>query len=214
MNRTEYQTQFTKEHYDRFSLYLPKGMKEKAKAAADQCHTSVNDYIIRLIDRDIDENGHSHLATQSRFGEPEKRILHKWQVAAKYYDMIEAVSYQDGYYIQLKQGFTNDITGSRTIYSESMHDIRILITKSHPVRTGQQVDGLDEVTVELLKKWQIPRKYYTMIESVSASKINGYTITLKEGFTNDHSGSRNIHVTKTNVFKSIMKYSHSIEKDL
>ncbi len=210
MNRTDYQTQFTKDHYDRLSLYLPKGMKDRIREAAQQNNTSVNDYIARLINRDIDEHGHSHLATLTRFGEPEKAVLQKWQVAAKYYDMIESVSDQDGYYILLKQGFINDVTGSRTITAESMHDIRIMITKSHPVRTGLLVDGLDEVTVELLKKWQIPRKYYTMIESVSASKTDGYTITLKDSFTNDHSGSRIIHVEKANVFRTIMKYSHDL----
>ena len=210
MNRIDYQAQFTRDHYDRLSLYLPKGMKDRIRDAADQNGTSVNDYIIRLIDRDIDEQGHSHLATLSRFGEPEKRILQKWQVAAKYYDMIEAISEQDGYYVLLKQGFINDVTGSRTIYTDKLKDIRIMITKSHPIRTGQKVDGLDEETVIQLKKWQIPRKYYPMIESITVTRKDGFTITLKEGHTNDYAGSRVIHVDKANVFKSIMKYSHTL----
>ena len=183
MNRTDYQAQFTRDHYDRLSLYLPKGMKEKVRSAADQCHASVNDYITRLIDRDIDEQGNSHLATLSRFGEPERRILQKWQVAAKYYDMMESISEQDGYYVLLKQGFTNDVTGSRTIHAENLKDIRIMITKSHPVRTGQLVEGVDEVTAEWLRKWQTPRKYYHMIESANFTREDGFTIVLKEGFT-------------------------------
>lgn len=210
MNRTDYQAQFTKDHYDRLSLYLPKGMKEKVRSAADQCHASVNDYITRLIDRDIDEQGHSHLATLSRFGEPEKRILQKWQVAAKYYDMIESISEQDGYYVLLKQGFTNDVTGSRTIHAENLKDIRIMITKSHPVRTGQLVEGVDEVTAEWLRKWQTPRKYYHMIESASFTREDGFTIVLKEGFTNDATGSRLIHSDSLKVFKPLIKHSHSV----
>ena len=210
MYPTDYRNQFTRDHYDRLSLALPKGMKDRIRDAANQNSTSVNDYIIRLIDRDIDEQGHSHLATLSRFGEPEKRILQKWQVAAKYYDMIEAISEQDGYYVLLKQGFINDVTGSRTICTDKLKDIRIMITKSHPIRTGQKVDGLDEETVIQLKKWQTPRKYYPMIESVSSSRTEGYTITLKEGFINDAMGSRVIHVDKTDVFKTIMKYSHPV----
>lgn len=210
MHPFDYRNQYTRQHYDRLSLALPKGMKDRIRKAAKQSNTSVNDYIIRLIDRDIDDQGHSTLATLSRFGEPEKRILQKWQVAAKYHDMIEVISEQDGYYVLLKQGFINDASGSRTIYADKLKDIRIMITKSHPVRTGQLVDGLDEETVICLKKWQVPRKYYSMIESVSASKTEGYTITLKEGFTNDHIGSRVIHVDKANLFKTIMKYSHPV----
>ena len=41
------------------------------------------------------------------------------------------------------------MTGSRTIHAENLKDIRIMITKSHPVRTGQLVEGVDEVTAEL-----------------------------------------------------------------
>lgn len=208
MNRTDYRSRFNKDHYDRLSIYLPKGMKDQIRKAADQNGSSMNDYIIRLLEKDIDEQGKSHLATLHRFGDPEKRILKKWQVAAKYYDMIESISDQDGYYILLKKGFTNDMTGSRTLYAESLHDIRIMITKSHPVRTGKLVDGLDERTVEQLHRWQIPRKYYPMIESISGSRSEGYTITLKEGFINDHSGGREIHVEKSNDYRKIIKFTH------
>ena len=136
MYPTDYRNQFTRDHYDRLSLALPKGMKDRIRDAANQNSTSVNDYIIRLIDRDIDEQGHSHLATLSRFGEPEKRILQKWQVAAKYYDMIEAISEQDGYYVLLKQGFINDVTGSRTICTASSLHRAIEAASTTPPRTA------------------------------------------------------------------------------
>ena len=130
--------------------------------------------------------------------------------AAKYYDMIESISEQDGYYVLLKQGFTNDVTGSRTIHAENLKDIRIMITKSHPVRTGQLVDGVNEVTAEWLRKWQTPRKYYHMIESATFTREDGFTIVLKEGFTNDATGSRLIHSDSLKVFKPLIKHSHSV----
>lgn len=84
------------------------------------------------------------------------------------------------------------------------------ITKSHPVRTGQLVDGVDEVTAEWLRKWQTPRKYYHMIESATFTKKDGFTIVLKEGFTNDATGSRLIHSDSLKVFKPLIKHSHSV----
>ena len=48
---------------------------------------------------------------------------------------------------------------------------------------------------KLLDKWQVAQKYREMIESIYVEEINGmnkhYTITLKEGFINDETGSRN-----------------------
>lgn len=89
-----------------------------------------------------------------------------------------------------------------------MHEIRLMITKSHPVRTGKLIDGLDEETVEQLKKWQTPRKYYCMIQSVSTSKIDSHTIALKGGYINDYSKSEIIRADKIALFRSIMKYTH------
>ena len=37
----------------------------------------------------------------------------------------------------------------------------------------------------MLEKWQVPKKYYDMIEDMFYSKEEGYFIYLKDGFTND-----------------------------
>ncbi len=48
----------------------------------------------------------------------------------------------------------------------------------------------------MLEKWQVPRKYYEMIEDLSYTKDEGYFIYLKKGYVNDVTGSRNIHCMK------------------
>lgn len=208
MDKTDYRNAFAKENYDRISLNVPKGFRGVVKKCAKQNGISVNEYITRLINRDIDANGNSRLAAFNRFDDKQKALLQKWQIARKYHDMIEAVSDTDGYYVLLKDGYVNDVTGCRTLQAESMHDIRLIITKSHPIRNGVLVEGLDEETIEQLDKWQIPKKYYPMIESISSSKSNGHTIVLKAGYINDHSNSNVIHADKASLFRSVMKYTH------
>ena len=48
-NATEYKNKFNAENYDRYSLMLPRGTKEKIKAAADAAGLSVNAYINQAI---------------------------------------------------------------------------------------------------------------------------------------------------------------------
>ncbi len=47
---------YVKENYDRITVTLPKGEKEKIKAAAAAANESVNGYIKTAIDRRIDSN--------------------------------------------------------------------------------------------------------------------------------------------------------------
>lgn len=51
-NKTDtvrYNNNFTKEHYDRINLTLPKGQKAKVKAEAEEQAESVNCYISKAI---------------------------------------------------------------------------------------------------------------------------------------------------------------------
>lgn len=51
-NKTDtvrYNNNFTKEHYDRINLALPKGQKAKVKAEAEKQAESVNCYIFKAI---------------------------------------------------------------------------------------------------------------------------------------------------------------------
>ena len=134
------------------------------------------------------------------------------QVPKKYYDMIEDLSFDkdEGYFIHLKKGFINDITGNRNIICQTTKEVRTLIVKSHQVKKDVVIDGLSTSTIEQLEKWQIPKKYYEMIESIHSDKETGHVITLKEGFTNDFAEGRIIKVEKANIFRIVMKESHPI----
>lgn len=52
-----YNNKYNKEAYDRINLTVPKGEKEKIKAAADQTGESVNGFIWRLIQAELDRLG-------------------------------------------------------------------------------------------------------------------------------------------------------------
>ncbi len=52
MSRTQYKNDFSKEHYDRMNLSLPKGMKEVIKNLAKEKNLSLNAYILELVRKD------------------------------------------------------------------------------------------------------------------------------------------------------------------
>ena len=203
---------YKKEHYDRMTILLPKGMKCKIDEASKSMGASISEYIALLVSEDI-SSGTSKLAEKKKGFTPEQEVLlQKLQVPKKYYDMIEDLSFDkdEGYFIHLKKGFINDITGSRNIICQTTKDVRTTIVKSHQVKKEVVIDGLSTSTIEQLEKWQIPKKYYEMIESINSDKENGHSITLKEGFTNDFAEGRVIKVAKANTFRIVMKESHAI----
>lgn len=137
MTRTAYKNQHIREHYDRINLCIPKGEKAKIRAIADTMQISINEYLFRLICADL-SGGESHISKQeNKFTEEHQKMLDKWQVAAKYREMIESMHIVEingmnkHYTIILKKGYINDATGSRNIYADKMQDIRRIITKSH-----------------------------------------------------------------------------------
>ena len=69
----------------------------------------------------------------SGFSEEQYRTMDKWQIPIKYRDMIQDFhhSKEDGYFIRLKKGYINDVTGSRIIQVEKMQQVRLTINKSH-----------------------------------------------------------------------------------
>ena len=68
----------------------------------------------------------------SGFTEEQRQMMDKWQIPEKYRDMIQDFYYskEDGYFIRLKKGYINDVTGSRIIQVEKMKDVRMTINKS------------------------------------------------------------------------------------
>lgn len=212
MSRTKYKNDYQKEHYDRFNLLLPKGMKEKVIELSRAMNASVSEYLLMLISEDI-ADGTSKLAIlKNGFTKEQEILLQKLQVPKKYYDMIEDLSFdkEKGYFIHLKKGFINDVTNNRNIICQTTKEVRSVIVKSHAVKEEIVVNGLSTSILEQLQKWQIPKKYYDIIESIDASKETGYSITLKEGYINDFSGGRIVNVDKANLFRTVMKESHKI----
>lgn len=133
MNRTAYKNQHAKEHYDRINLKIPIGEKERIKAVASALGMSVNEYLYALVCDDL-AAGESRLGKKKQgFNEEQRRMLEKWQVPRKYYDMIEDLSYtkEEGYFIYLKKGYINDATGSRNIHCEKTAEVRRIIGKTH-----------------------------------------------------------------------------------
>ena len=133
VNRTEYKNQHAKEHYDRINFKIPIGEKERIRAAASAIGMSVNEYLYALICDDL-ASGESKFGKKKQgFNEEQRRMLEKWQVPQKYYEMIEDLSYTkgEGYFVYLKEGFINDATGSRSIHCEKTSEIRRIIGKTH-----------------------------------------------------------------------------------
>lgn len=133
MNRTAYKNRHIKEHYDRINLVIPKGEKNRIRNVCFEMGASVNEYLYMLVCNDL-VNGISRMAAKKQgFSAEQERMLEKWQVPRKYYEMIEDLSYtkNEGYFIYLKKGYINDVTGSRNIHCEKTSEVRRIIGKSH-----------------------------------------------------------------------------------
>ncbi len=52
-NQIAYQNDFNRKKYDRINLVMPKGKKERLKAAAAAAGQSVNEFINAAIDREL-----------------------------------------------------------------------------------------------------------------------------------------------------------------
>ena len=133
MTRTSYKNQHIKEHYDRINFVIPKGEKDRIKKIRSKIGASVNEYLYMLVCNDL-ADGTSRMAEKKQgFNAEQERMLEKWQVPRKYYEMIEDLSYtkDEGYFIYLKKGYINDVTGSRNIHCMKTSEVRRIIGKTH-----------------------------------------------------------------------------------
>ena len=133
MDRTAYKNRHIKEHYDRINLVIPKGEKDRIKKICFEIGASVNEYLYMLVCNDL-ADGTSRMAEKKQgFNAEQERMLEKWQVPRKYYEMIEDLSYtkDEGYFIYLKKGYRNDVTGSRNIHCMKTSEVRRIIGKTH-----------------------------------------------------------------------------------
>lgn len=135
MDRTTYKNQHIREHYDRINLIVPKGQKENIRRIAEEMGMSVNEYICTLILKDT-ATGHSLMQVHKGLTEEQIEQLDRWQIAAKYRQMIESFSgsMTEGYVIRLKKGFINDASGSNMIVVRTTKEIRQVIVKSHAIK--------------------------------------------------------------------------------
>lgn len=129
MDRTAYKNRHIKEHYDRINFVIPKGEKDRIKKICSEIGASVNEYLYMLVCNDL-ADGTSRMAEKKQgFNAEQERMLEKWQVPRKYYEMIEDLSYtkDEGYFIYLKKGYVNDVTGSRSIHCMKISEVRRII---------------------------------------------------------------------------------------
>lgn len=133
MSRNEYKNQFNKDNYDRINLVVPKGQKAVLREFCEKMDISINEYIKLLIREDTRSGTSKLMAMMQGFTEDQRQMMDKWQIPEKYRNMIQDFHYskEDGYFIRLKKGFINDVTGSRIIRVEKLKDLRLTINKSH-----------------------------------------------------------------------------------
>ena len=55
-NQIKYQNEYNKQKYDKLSILLPKGKRDRVKARAKGLGKSVNGYINDMIDRDMEDS--------------------------------------------------------------------------------------------------------------------------------------------------------------
>ena len=143
MDRTAYKNRHIKEHYDRINLVIPKGEKDRIKKICSEMGASVNEYLYMLVCNDLADGTSRMLEKKQGFHAEQERMLEKWQVPRKYYEMIEDLSYtkDEGYFIYLKKGYINDMTGSRNIHCmkigsfiQSLPFINIIVTNVSQIR--------------------------------------------------------------------------------
>lgn len=132
MNRTDYKNKHIKENYDRISLVLPKGQKSLLKGFCEKMDISLNEYVKLLIQADLRSGTSKMMSMMQGFTDEQRQMMDKWQIPEKYRDMIQDFhhSKEDGYFIRLKKGYINDVTGSRIIQTEKMKELRMTINKS------------------------------------------------------------------------------------
>lgn len=135
MNRVKYKNKHAKKHYDRLSLIVPKGQKDSIRRISEEMGMTMNEYITTLIAKDI-ATGHSQMLAHKGLSEEQIEQLDKWQVAAKYRQMIDSFSgnMKEGYVIRLKSGYINDESGTGMIVVRTTKELRAVIVKSHPIK--------------------------------------------------------------------------------
>ena len=131
MNRTAYKNRHIKEHYDRINFVISEGEKDRIKKVCSEIGASANEYLYMFVCNDLADGTSRIVEKKQGFNAKQIQMLEKWQVPRKYYEMIEDLSYSkdEGYFIYLKKGYVNDVTGSRNIHCMKTSEVRRIIGK-------------------------------------------------------------------------------------
>ncbi len=131
MDRTAYKNRHIKEHYDRINFVISKDEKDRIKKICSEIGASANEYLYMFVCNDLADGTSRIVEKKQGFNAKQIQMLEKWQVPRKYYEMIEGLSYSkdEGYFIYLKKGYVNDVTGSRNIHCMKTSEVRRIIGK-------------------------------------------------------------------------------------
>ncbi|MDE6435371.1 MAG: hypothetical protein K2L07_14215 [Lachnospiraceae bacterium] len=93
----------------------------------------MSEYLYMHVCNDLACDTSRMVVKRQEFNAEQERMFEKWQVPRKYYEMIEGLSYikGEGYFIYLKKGYINDVTGGRNIHYEKTSEVRRIIGKMH-----------------------------------------------------------------------------------
>ena len=102
MDRTNYKKDFNVEHYERLSLYVPKGMKQIVKDLASDKGMSINAYLQDLIRKD------------------QEGMFDSMQIAEKNREMISGIqgNMHDGYDVHFIDGYIVHCRTKKDVRSE------------------------------------------------------------------------------------------------
>lgn len=109
-----------------------------------------------------------------------------------------------------KEEIKQALSGSGKSVNEYIYMLICTDIDSTGSRILKMQHGLTADQQAQLDKWQVPRKYHEMIESMSYDKKEGYYIYLKEGYINDVTGSRTIRAEKAQTLRMTVNKSHKI----
>lgn len=134
MSRGKYINKFIKGKYDRIEILLPKGQKNILISLCSNLDISISEYIRTLIANDLSGN-RSTLLSNDSVEMVDISLLNKWQIPKKYRIMIKAAKYskENGYIIELKDGYINNITNTKIIHVRKLDELRLAINKSKKI---------------------------------------------------------------------------------
>jgi len=123
----------------------------------------------------------------------------------------------DNVYVRLPKGYLDVLKAKADSLGMSVNAFttQLIVNEINGTTTNltEQRTGFNEEQRAFLKKIQVPKKYFDMVED--CGKAGGmYCITLKVGFVNDITGNRYIQTKTTHDLRMILNKSHKVGEDI